>query len=179
MMEMEEHGYDFFERGEKYVCSHHFEDKYLNGYIKKYGETGVCSYCGHKETVIDMRDLADHIGMTISVYFNDVDSECLPLASTYFDDEKEQIPGIKRAGCFAVPENTEIYEDTSEMMEDLGLHTDCDSLNDDIDHLFEIICGLRKILLSYGGTRKWNYSGKDLPIWSNIQGDLRFWRCLK
>ena len=34
MMEMEEHGYDFFERGEKYVCSHHFEDKYLNGYIK-------------------------------------------------------------------------------------------------------------------------------------------------
>lgn len=85
MMEMEEHGYVFFERGEKYVCSHHFEDKYLNGYIKKYGETGVCSYCGHKETVIDMRDLADHIGMTISVYFNDVNSECLPLASTYCD----------------------------------------------------------------------------------------------
>lgn len=137
MMEMEEHGYEFFERGEKYVCSHHFEDKYLNGYIKKHGKTGVCSYCGHKETVIDMSDLADHIGKTISVYFNDVDSECLPLASSYFDDEEEQIPGIKRAGCFAVPENAEIYEDTSEMMEDLGLHTDCDSLNDDIDHLFE------------------------------------------
>ena len=137
MMEMEEHGYDFLGRGEKYVCSHHFEDKYLNGYIKKYGETGVCSYCGHKETVIDMSDLADHIGMTISVYFNDVDSECLPLASSYFDDEKEQIPGIKRAGCFAVPGNAEIYDDTSEMMEDLGLHTDCDCLNDDIDHLFE------------------------------------------
>lgn len=137
MMEMEEHGYDFLGKGEKYVCSQHFEDKYLNGYIKKYGETGVCSYCGHNETVIDMSDLADHIGMTISVYFNDVDSECLPLASSYFDDEEEQIPGIKRAGCFAVPENAEIYEDTSEMMEDLGLHTDCDSLNDDIDHLFE------------------------------------------
>ena len=137
MMEMEEHGYDFFERGEKYVCSHHFEDKYLNGYIKKYGETGVCSYCGHKEMVIDMSDLADHIGMTISIFFNDVDSECLPLASSYFDDEEEQIPGIKRAGCFVVPENAEIYEDTSEMMEDLGLHTDCYSLNNDIDHLFE------------------------------------------
>ena len=88
MMEMEEHGYDFLGRGEKYVCSQHFEDKYLNGYIKKYGETGVCSYCGHNETVIDMSDLADHIGMTISVYFNDVDSECLPLASSYFDDEE-------------------------------------------------------------------------------------------
>lgn len=23
------------------------------------------------------------------------------------------------------------------MMEELGLHTDCDSFNDDIDHLFE------------------------------------------
>lgn len=137
MMEMEEHGYDFFERGEKYVCSHHFEDKYLNDYIKKHGETGICSYCGHKGTVIDMRDLADHIGMTISVYFNDVDSECLPLASTFFDDKDEQIPGVKRAGCFAVPENADVYEDTSEMMEELGLHTDCDSLNDDIDHLFE------------------------------------------
>lgn len=34
MMEMEEHGYDFLGRGEKYVCSQHFEDKYLNGYIK-------------------------------------------------------------------------------------------------------------------------------------------------
>lgn len=137
MMEMEEHGYDFLERGEKYVCSHHFEDKYLNGYIKKHGDKGVCSYCGHKGTVIDMRDLADHIGMTIAVYFNDVDSECLPLASTFYDDEDEQISGIKRAGCFAVPENAEVYEDTSEMMEDLGLHTDCDSLNNDIDHLFE------------------------------------------
>lgn len=137
MMEMEEHGYDFLERGEKYVCAHHFEDRYLNGYIRKHGETGVCSYCGHKRTVIDMRDFADHIGMTISVYFNDVDSECLPLASTFYDDEEEQIPGIKRAGCFAVPEKAEVYEDTSEMMEELGLHTDCDRLNDDIDHLFE------------------------------------------
>ena len=38
MMEMEEHGYDFLGKGEKNVCTHHFEDKYLNGYIKKHGE---------------------------------------------------------------------------------------------------------------------------------------------
>lgn len=137
LMEMQDHGYEFLTSGEKYVCSHHFEDKYLNQYIEKKGETGVCSYCGCKETVIDMRSLADHIAMTISIYFNDIDSECLPLASSYFDDTDEQIPGIKRIGCYAVPENADIYEDTFEIMEDLGLHTDCDSLNAEIDHLFE------------------------------------------
>ncbi len=135
--EVEEHGYEFLTSGEKYLCPHHFEDKYLNNYIEKFGKRGVCSYCGRNEKVIDMRDLADHIVMTISCYFNDVDSECLPLVSSYFDDEDEQIPGIKRAGCYAVPENADVYEDTPEIMDSLGLHTDCDSLNDDIDHLLE------------------------------------------
>lgn len=41
LMEMEEHGYEILTKGEKYVCPHHFEDKYLNQYIEKYGETGV------------------------------------------------------------------------------------------------------------------------------------------
>ena len=81
----------------------------------------MCSYCGCKETIIDMRRLADHIAMTISIYYNDIDSECLPLASSYFDNENEQIPGIKRVGCYAVPENADIYEDTFEIMRDLGL----------------------------------------------------------
>lgn len=136
-MEMEEHGYGFLTSGEKYVCSHHFEDIYLNQYIEHHGETGVCTYCGRKGTVIDMSDLANHIAMTISIYFNDIDSEYLPLSSSYFDNEEEQIPGIKQVGCYAVPENTDVFEDTFEMMEELGLHTDCDNLNDDIDHLFE------------------------------------------
>lgn len=137
LMEMEEHGYEILTKGEKYVCPHHFEDNYLNQYIEKYGEMGVCSYCGRKGTVIDMSDLANHIAMTISINFNDIDSEYLPLSSSYFDDGEVQIPGIKQVGCYAVPENTDVYEDTFEMMEELGLHTDCDSLNNDIDHLFE------------------------------------------
>lgn len=137
LIEMEEHGYGFLTSGEKYVCSHHFEDIYLNQYIEHHGETGVCTYCGRKGTVIDMSDLANHIAMTISIYFNDIDSEYLPLSSSYFDNEEEQIPGIKQVGCYAVPENTDVFEDTFEMMEELGLHTDCDNLNDDIDHLFE------------------------------------------
>lgn len=174
LMEMQDHGYEFLTSGEKYVCSHHFEDKYLNQYIEKKGETGVCSYCGCKETVIDMRSLADHIAMTISIYFNDIDSECLPLASSYFDDTDEQIPGIKRIGCYAVPENADIYEDTFEIMEDLGLHTDCDSLNAEIDHLFEDNTWIKKILSNYGGIRRKNCSGSVFQIWLSIQDDLRF-----
>ena len=46
--------------------------------------------------IIDMVTLADHIGMNIAVYFNDVDSENLPLASSYFEEDDEEIPGIKR-----------------------------------------------------------------------------------
>ena len=137
MMEMEEHDYTGFSKGEKYVCTHHFDDKYLNQYIQENSEDCICSYCHKKGRVIDMSALADHIGMTISIFFNDVDSEGLPLASSYYDDDKEEIPGIKRVGCFAVPEKTEVYEDTSEMMEDLGLHTECEELNEDMDHLFE------------------------------------------
>ena len=137
MMEMEELDYTGFSKGEKYVCTHHFNDKYLNQYIQENSEDGICSYCHRKGRVIDMSVLADHIKKRISIFFNDIDSECLPLASTYFDDDEEEIPGIKRVGCFAAPEQAEVYEDTSEMMEDLGLHTECEKLNEDMDHLFE------------------------------------------
>lgn len=135
LMEMEEHGYEFLKSEEKYLCPYHFQEKYLNNYIKQSGETGVCSYCGRNEKVIDMRDLCDHITMTISCYFNDVDSECLPLANSYFADE--HIPGIKQVRRYAIPENSNIYKDTPEIMDYLGLHTDCETLNNDIDHLFK------------------------------------------
>lgn len=127
-----------------------------------------------KGTVFDMSDLANHIAMTISINFNDIDSEYLPLSSSFFDDEEEQIPGIKQVGCYAVPESTDVYEDTFEMMEELGLHTDCDSLNDDIDHLFEDKTWIKKILSNYGGIRRKNCNGNVFLTWSSIQDVLRF-----
>lgn len=68
MMEMEEHDYTGFSKGEKYVCTHHFDDKYLNQYIQENSEDGICSYCHKKGRVIDMSALADHIGMRISIF---------------------------------------------------------------------------------------------------------------
>lgn len=52
----------------KYVCTHHFDDKYLNQYIQENSEDGICSYCHRKGRVIDMSALADHIVTTISIF---------------------------------------------------------------------------------------------------------------
>lgn len=184
MMEMEEHDYTGFSKGEKYVCTHHFDDKYLNQYIQENSEDGICSYCHRKGRVIDMSALADHIGMRISIFFNDVDSEGLPLASSYYDDDKEKIPGIKRVGCFAVPEKTEVYEDTSEMMEDLGLHTECEELNEDMDHLFEDNMWIKKdpfeLWWNEEKERQWNEFSENVKhlrrytFWTALHDDAGY-----
>lgn len=144
LMEMEERGFDIYQLEGKYVCSHHFDDVYLNQYITSHSVEGVCSYCGKKVPVIDMVTLADHIGMNIAVYFNDVDSENLPLASSYFEEDDEEIPGIKRVGCYAAPANADVFDDTSEMMDRLGLHTNNDRLNSDIDGMFANYMWIKK-----------------------------------
>lgn len=144
LMKMEERGFDVYHLEDKYVCSHHFDDIYLNQYISTHGDEGVCSYCGKKDSVIDMTSFAAHIGMSIACYFNDVDSENLPLASSFFEEEDEEIPGIKRVGCYAAPGNVDVFEDTSEMMDNLGLHTDNDRLNSDIDCLFANYMWIKK-----------------------------------
>lgn len=135
-MEIEKHGYDYLLKGEKYLCAHHFRDKYLNGYIDKSGKTGVCSYCGRKESVIDMTDFKKHIYKVVLKYFDDLDAECMPLASSYFEEDDEHIPGIKRVGSYAVPTEADVYEDISEFVNDLELYTDNDDLNNDIDNIF-------------------------------------------
>lgn len=47
MMDMQENG-DWPSRdlSDKYVCTCHFQDKYLNGIIESHGKQGTCSYCG-------------------------------------------------------------------------------------------------------------------------------------
>lgn len=134
---MDEYDYIGFFEGEKYVCTHHFEDRYLNQYIQENGENGECSYCHRKGTVLDMSKLEEHVGAVISTCYNDVDSENLPLASSFFlDKDDDDETHIKHAGCFAVPAGVEVFEDTSEMMDALGLHTECNELNNDIDSFY-------------------------------------------
>ena len=95
LMKMEERGFDVYHLEDKYVCSHHFDDIYLNQYISTHGDEGVCSYCGKKDSVIDLTSFAAHIGMSIACYFNDVDSENLPLASSFLKKRTRRFLELK------------------------------------------------------------------------------------
>lgn len=135
-LEMMENGFELPSSGEKFVCAHHFFDPYLSSYVAEHSVEGRCTYCGRKGCVADMRDVISHIGFVLKMHFNNLDEECLPLASTYFDDKDEVIPGIKRVGCFAAPAEADDYLSTSDLLDALNAYTDNDSLNDDIDNVF-------------------------------------------
>lgn len=120
----------------KYVCSQHFEDKYLRSLVEEKGHQGTCSYCGRKGIVSDMYDLGEQIAWRVGLYFIDSSNADLQLAKYYYDDDDEVIPGFQRVGDFVLPAENTVYESTQEMMFDLGLFTDDDELNEDIADIF-------------------------------------------
>ena len=68
LLELEEQGdWPSPELADKYVCTCHFEDQHLNGFIQKEGHKGKCSYCGEKGMVCDMETLGKHIMWNISL----------------------------------------------------------------------------------------------------------------
>lgn len=136
LMDAEENGFSFMSKGEKSACPNHFEDQYLIKTLRKKEEDGVCSYCGVHGKVVDLSYIANHIAFVLSQYYDNPDREDLPLAGTFFDDNNEVIPGIKRVGAYAAPSEAEDYEDTQEMMDDNGCLTDNEELNNDLINVF-------------------------------------------
>ena len=110
-MDAEENGFSFMSKGEKYACPNLCEDQYLIKTLRKKEEDGVCSYCGVHGKVVDLSYIANHIAFVLSQYYDNPDREDLPLAGTFFDDNNEVIPGIKRVGAYAAPSEAEDYED--------------------------------------------------------------------
>ena len=137
MMEMQENG-DWPSRNlaDKYVCTCHFQDKYLNGIIESHGKQGTCSYCGKQGAVCDMHTLCEQIVWKIGLYFNPLDDAGLYLANSFYDDEQEVIPGFKRIGEYVVPDGLTYYDSVEKLMDGLDLTTDADDLNDDIKSCF-------------------------------------------
>lgn len=137
MMEMQENG-DWPSRdlADKYVCTCHFRDKYLNGIIESHGKQGSCSYCGRQGTVCDMHTLCEQIVWKIGLYFNPLDDAGLYLANGFYDDEQEVIPGFKRISEYVVPEDLTYFDSVDGLMDGLDLTTDADDLNDDIKSCF-------------------------------------------
>lgn len=136
MMEQEDVLMHSFEE-DKNVCANHFKDSYLQTYINSNGHSGKCSYCGknHKK-VLSMKDFMDFIESKLAQRLCPLDDANLPLASSYYDDEDEEIPGFSRAGCYAIPNSAERYESVQDLMYEYDLYTSDDSLNEDIASCF-------------------------------------------
>lgn len=135
-MELEEKGDWPFGLEHKKVCTHHFEDSYLNKMIEEYGEQGECSYCGQHGVVCSMQKFMEQVSWKIHMYFDDVNNASLFYADSFYDDENEVIPGFKRVGEYVAPKEAEYFESTLDLMDDLGLVTDDDELNKDIEDVF-------------------------------------------
>ena len=119
------------------VCAEHFSDPYLKGYIRKNGYKGKCSYCGKTNTlVLDMKGFMQYIEGRLSQRLCSLDDANLPLASSFYDDDEEEIPGFCRAGSYILPEKVEKYDDVQDLMDSYGLCTQDDDLNEDIASCF-------------------------------------------
>jgi len=136
MIEMEENGYSLSDYGEKFLCTNHYEDYYINQFIIDHSNKGKCSYCGKRTKVIDLHDFTEYITEHIKKYYGNPDDENLPLSSSYFDRDEDDDKYIKRLGAFIVPSETEVYESTRELLYDIDLYTDNEELNSDIENCF-------------------------------------------
>lgn len=122
---------------DKYVCIKHFDDPYLNEYIQENAHEGTCSYCGAMHTkVLDMKSFMQYINERLSQRLCPLDDANLPLASSFYDDEEEEIPGFSRAGAFILPNQAEQYDDVQDVMYNYGLYTSNEQLNEDIESCF-------------------------------------------
>ena len=106
---------------DKSVCADHFDSTYLQNYINENGETGKCSYCGKHHTVLSMPDFVQLVRHKIESEFEDVDNAGLPTERSFFDDDEERIPGLKRFYGYTAPSDAKCYEDTSEVLEAIDL----------------------------------------------------------
>ena len=129
MMEMQDNGdWPNHDLADKYVCTCHFEDKYLNEIIQSHGKQGTCSYCGKQSVVCDMKTLCEQIVWKIGLYYQPLDNAGLYLADDFYDDEQEVIPGFKRIGEYVVPNELTYFDSVDELMDGLYLITDDDDL---------------------------------------------------
>jgi hypothetical protein len=135
-IEAESRGYSLPDTGDKYVCASHFEDPYLQQYIEEHSNPRMCDYCGIEAKVIDLRYFMEYVGGKITEHYGSPDNEDLWLASSFYDDENEEIPGYQRVGPFISPSHADYYESITELLSDLWLTTDNSQLDKDIEGCF-------------------------------------------
>lgn len=78
----------------KYVSSECFNDAYLKEYINENGKQGVCTYSKSLCVVMPMTDFMSFIRHRVLSRFTSIEDACLPTASSWFDDDDEDIPAL-------------------------------------------------------------------------------------
>ncbi len=144
---------------DKNVCAGHFKDKYLQEYISNNGHEGECSYCGKKNiAVMDMKSFLQYVEERLSQRLCSLDDANLPLASSFYDDKDEEIPGFCRAGNFILPKKSEKYENVWNLMCNYSLSTLNDELNSDIASCFNNEVHIQKDVFAENLDEKLSYA---------------------
>lgn len=117
---------------DKSVCSDHFDCTYLQNYIYANGNAGRCSYCGKRNIVLPMPDFVKLVRQKIESEFDDINNAGLPTERSFFDDDDEEIPGLKRFQCYTAPSDAKCYDDTSEVLADIDLLPEPEALYNDL-----------------------------------------------
>ena len=144
MEDAERRGYMTPEEGKSFLCAQHLTNKYLKQFINDKGHSGTCSYCSKTGIVLDLAVFIDHIGDRMLNFVGPIENESLPLATSFYDDDEEVIPGFERRGLFIAPNNAEYYEDVHEVMEDFDLVSSNERLNQDIASCFFVNQWIRR-----------------------------------
>ena len=125
-------GYILPEKGGKFLCADHYQNKYLKKYISDNGAAGVCSYCGKHTKVLDLSDFVEYVGGKLADWLEDIDNAGLFLEKSFYDNDLEEIPGYQRASGYIAPDDASYYETNNEVMDDFDLESDNSTLNKDL-----------------------------------------------
>lgn len=126
-------GYRVPDHDKKYLCLSHFDNQHLINLLTPLSTKGRCSYCGKKSNVIDLADFIETVCARLVEYIGPIDNEGLYLASSFMDDEEEDVPGWTKRGPYIAPDNVEYYDSGRDVMYDFDLCTDNEVLNKDIE----------------------------------------------
>lgn len=118
------------EKGKKYVCADLFNDRYVQDYILQHGNDGLCSYSDKHGKVVDIVDLAEWVVGKIKLYFRNPDDDGLYLANSFYDDDKEEIPGYQRVNGYVTSAYAEHYTDTAILLWQYGFSSHPELIDD-------------------------------------------------
>ena len=135
MIENEYRGYSLpYE--EKYLCASLYDDPYIQDHIRENSHKGICSYTKRHTDVISFADFMEFVIRKIRKQYTSPDDDVLYLSSSFYDDDDEVIPGLKKVGSYITRESAETFDSTRELLYEIGLVSDNEELNHDIEGCF-------------------------------------------